>query len=157
MSLNTTPRTWVTSEVVTAAELNTEVRDAFTGIQAAWTAWTPTLTGWTLGNGTLTGTWLQIGKLIFASVSFTFGSTSTTSGDLIMSLPVNSRISTGFSAGRAHILDSSVPARFNRDCYISSATALRFATEADVRVGPAQPMTWAVNDTLTANFFYEAA
>jgi hypothetical protein len=44
VSINYTPRTWVAGEVVTAAFMNTEVRDALTGIQAAWTVYTPTWT-----------------------------------------------------------------------------------------------------------------
>lgn len=88
MSLNTTPRTWVTGEVVTAAELNTEVRDGFTGIQAAWTAYTPTLSNITLGNGTLTFKSARVGKTIIVRGRFVAGSTTTYSaGALAFSLP----------------------------------------------------------------------
>ena len=45
MSLNTTAATWVSGSVVTAAQMNTEIRDAVNGLQAAWTAYTPTTTG----------------------------------------------------------------------------------------------------------------
>jgi hypothetical protein len=89
MGLNTTPRTWVASEVVTVAELNTEVRDALTGIQAGWTTYTPTLTNITIGNGSANGGYLQIGKTIFARFIFIAGSTTTyAAGALGVSLPV---------------------------------------------------------------------
>lgn len=65
MGLNTTPRTWVAGEKPPASTWNTEIRDAFTGIQAAWTSYTPTLTNVTLGTGgTVQGWYHQIGHTI---------------------------------------------------------------------------------------------
>ena len=62
MPLNTTPRTWVTGELLTATLLNVELRDALTNLQAAWTAWTPSPaltvvsgTNPTMGKSTVVG------------------------------------------------------------------------------------------------------
>lgn len=81
MSLNTTPRTWVAGEVVTAAELNTEVRDALTGIQAAWTAYTPAWTATTtnpaIGNGSIVASYMQVGKTVTFEIQLNFGTTTT--------------------------------------------------------------------------------
>jgi hypothetical protein len=88
MGLNTTPRTWVAGEKPPASTWNTEIRDALTGIQAAWTSYTPTLTNVTLGNGTLAGAYLQIGKTIHYRALLTFGSTTVVSGSIQFALPV---------------------------------------------------------------------
>lgn len=89
MALNTTPRTWAIGEVATAAHMNTEVRDGFTGIQAAWTTYTPTLTNITLGNGALDAAYMRIGHLVFVRFRFLAGSTTSYSaGTLAFSAPV---------------------------------------------------------------------
>jgi hypothetical protein len=94
MGLNTTPRTWTAGEKPPASTFNTEIRDPLTGIQAAWTTytpnWTATTTNPTIGNGTLAGRYMQVGKTITFSIQITWGSTSTVgSGRWIFSLPVN--------------------------------------------------------------------
>jgi len=79
--VSTTPRTWVVGEVVTAAQLNTEIRDQFNDLFAAWATYTPTWTATTtnptLGNGTLNGRYKQIGKTVHLAIELTFGSTTT--------------------------------------------------------------------------------
>jgi len=92
MSINYTPRTWTSGEVVTAAFMNTEVRDALTGLQAAWTSYTPTWTGSvtnpTIGNGTLTGRNLRMGKSLLFRVVMAAGTTTTVgSGTYAFALP----------------------------------------------------------------------
>ena len=80
MSLNTTPRTWVGGEVMTAANLNLEVRDAISGTQGAWTTYAPTWTSSTnpsIGNGTLSGRYRRIGKTVDIVVTMAAGSTTT--------------------------------------------------------------------------------
>lgn len=91
MSLNTTPRTWVTAEVVTAAYMNTEVRDAFTGLQAGWTSYTPTLTAATTNPTAYVGTgrWLQIGKTVLWKACITFNGAATGTGAYSLLLPAS--------------------------------------------------------------------
>jgi hypothetical protein len=88
VSLNTTPRTFVTAEIETAAIFNAEVRDALTGIQAAWSTYTPTYTNLTLGNGTAVARYNRTGKTIDLRVALTGGTTSTAAGAISVSLPV---------------------------------------------------------------------
>lgn len=114
MSLNTTAATWVTGTVVTAAQLNLEVRDAINGMQAAWTAYTPAWTGSTtnpvIGNGTLVGRSGRIGKTIVGCKAVVLGGTTTTvgSGVYSLSLPFASiagteqPVSADFFDGAAH-------------------------------------------------------
>jgi hypothetical protein len=63
--VNYTPRTWVSGEVVTAAEMNAEVKTLATGIQAAYTTiattWTGTTTNPAIGNGSLNMRYERIG------------------------------------------------------------------------------------------------
>ena len=69
----TSPRTWVASEVVTAAIMNTHVRDNLKAIGDAWTSFTPTWTGVTtnpaIGNGTLNGQHMVVGKFVTSTMS----------------------------------------------------------------------------------------
>lgn len=104
MSINYTPRTWATGEFVTAAMMNAEVRDPFTGVQAAWeTTWDPgNASNWTaattnpvIGNGTSLGYFLRYGKLIFFAGRILPGSTTTFgAGTYTINLPVASNGST---------------------------------------------------------------
>lgn len=91
--MTTTPRTWVVGEVVSAAEMNAEIRDQWNDVLAAWTSYTPTWTAATtnpaIGNGTITGRYKQIGKLCTASFQLSAGSTTTFgAGAYTIGLPV---------------------------------------------------------------------
>lgn len=74
------PRTWVVGETVTAAMLNTEIRDQINSILGTWTTYTPTWTSAVnpvLGNGTITGRYIKIGRTVTVSILLTCGSTTT--------------------------------------------------------------------------------
>lgn len=168
MSLNTTPRTWVTGEVVTAAEFNTEVRDAFNGIQAAWTtytaAWTATTTNPTIGNGSIDAAYMRIGKTIHFRIAVTAGSTSTFgSGAYSLGLPVAAG-GTGryLMAGTARDDSASVDYQMTGIVAASTGTvSLRCdsttAGNPMAQVSGTTPFTLAVNDVLTIAGTYEAA
>lgn len=103
------PRTWVVGEVVTAALLNTEVRDQFNSLFGAWTAYTPTWTAATtnpvLGNGTLVGRYMKIGRVVVAHINLTTGSTTTYgSGNYTFSLPVQAANAGASYIGGAHLI-----------------------------------------------------
>lgn len=86
------PRTWVTGETVSEATMNTEIRDQFNSMFAAWSAYTPV---WTanidppaIGNGTLTGRYIKIGRRCDVAMKLTPGSTTTFgNGGFLFSLP----------------------------------------------------------------------
>lgn len=93
------PRTWVVGETVTAALMNTEIRDQFNEMFAAWTPWTPAWTTSTgantpsFGNATLTCDYLKVGRNVSARFEIVFGSTTnfgggTTADNWRLSLPV---------------------------------------------------------------------
>src|SRR4029079_8516910 len=106
--LNFTPRTWVTGEIATAAQMNAEVRDALTGYQAAWTYYTPTWTGLTVGNGTSSFQWTRAGKTAFVRGRFTLGSTSSVGGTtgFYPSMPTSIE-NAGLHTGKALLFDAS--------------------------------------------------
>lgn len=160
MALNSTPRTWVAAETVTAAELNAEIRDAVTGIQAAWTAYTPTTTGITLGNGTVTGRWLRIGKTVDFQCVFTFGSTSAVTASPTFTLPATAQ-TTGWYAAESTAYNTTnywpiagvcdTTARVI--CRVWNGTAgLNFSA-----ISSTIPFTWATGHILTVQGRYEAA
>lgn len=79
----TAPSTWVAGAVVTAAQLNQQVRDNFKAIGDSGTAFTPAWTGATtnpvIGNGTLTGGYNVAGKRLWVWMRIVMG-TGTTYG-----------------------------------------------------------------------------
>lgn len=91
----TTPRTWVAGETVTAAIMNTHVRDNLKALGDPWTAYTPTWTASTtnptLGNGTLTGRAVQVGKFTQIRIAMVGGTTTAVgSGSYSFALPAAS-------------------------------------------------------------------
>ena len=160
MGLTATPRTWVTAEVVTAAMMNAEIRDAVNGLEAAWTSYTPTVSTWTLGNGTATGKYMQVGKTINFRINFTFGSTSVASGQVSFSLPVTSvaLFSTpGDPIGTATFRDASVPANDSGPLILSSTTQCQPRLASLAVTGVSTPWTWAAGDLISLSGTYEAA
>lgn len=166
----TTPRTWAAGEVVTAALLNTHLRDNLKAIGDAWTAYTPTLQGSTtnptLGTGSVaTMRYLQAGKDVRGYFNITFGTAGAAagSGTYSVTLPVNASSNyNGHSVGRAVIFDSSTSAIGYIDVVASSGILLlRYAatypTGTLTSVTNAVPWTWAENDYIRGTFAYEAA
>ncbi|TCJ23016.1 hypothetical protein [Nocardioides jejuensis] len=166
MSLNTTPRTWVAGELVTAAELNTEIRDAFAGLQAAWTAFTPSWTGSSsnpaIVNGTIAGGYMQVGKTVHFWIEITMG-TSTTygTGNWQLTLPVPEAAHRWLFTGNAR--DTSAVATFPLFAERTGSNLLTLralpttAGNAYVPATSAVPFTWASADVLTISGTYEAA
>lgn len=84
-----TPSTWLAGAVLTAAQLNAQLRDNFKAIGDPWTAYTPALTGITLGNGTLVAAYSQAGKLVQFRAQLTVGSTTSFGVTNTIGLPVS--------------------------------------------------------------------
>lgn len=156
-----TPRTWVAGETGTASLLNQEVRDPLTGLQAAWTAYTPTWTAATsnptLGNGSLVGFWLQVGKLTFFRLKLTIGSTTNLgSGAYSWSLPATAAAS---FAGIGAFITKSGASTFSACGAMTDGTGANMqAVSASGRVSGTVPSAWATGDTLAiSNGCYEGA
>lgn len=152
----TTPRTWVAGEVLTAALMNTHLRDQLATIGDAWPSFTPAIVGWTLNNGTLTGVMKQEGKHVRGSIVFTFGSSTAVSGNLRFTLPVT-KASGQSTIGGCGLNDVAPGNRYWRYAWNSTSTEMQFSTEADVRVSGTVPFTWATGDTASIEFDYQAA
>jgi hypothetical protein len=142
--------------------MNTEVRDAITGIEAAWTSYTPT---WTsngtapaLGNGTLTGAYRQIGKTVDFRMKLVMGSTTTFgTGAYFFALPV-APTQSPIAIGVAHIQDASpVNGYVHIVTYIGDAGGMRIYSPASpgVVIAATSPITFASSDTIDASGRYE--
>ena len=157
-----TPRTWVAAETVTAAIMNSDIRDPLTALSAAWTSYTPTLTGFTLGNGTIAGAYNRFGKLIVWRASLTFGSTSAGATAMpTFTLPVTS-VGT-FIAGTitAWFWDTSASQLYQSAANYQSSTTVAcgvLSTNGNrVNASTTSPFTWATGDQIIVSGVYEAA
>jgi hypothetical protein len=75
------PFPFTAGQVLTAAELN--------GIGEAATSFTPAITNYTRGNGTSVAGYVQVNKLVYVFVRETLGSTSSITGAMGLTLPIN--------------------------------------------------------------------
>lgn len=166
----TSPRTWTTGELVTAALMNTHLRDNLKAIGDPWTAYTPVLTASTtnptLGSGSVaTGRYLKAGRDVRGTFDITFGSSGVAagSGTYRISVPTNIYSSWPSRApvGRAYVFDSSGSASGWFDL-MSDYTHFRirypstWPTGTATEVGAAVPWTWAAGDIIRGSFCYEA-
>lgn len=76
----------ISGTVITNTTLPYTVLD--NGVSWVLQSWTPTWVNWNIGNGTVIAKYIQIGKLVYARLSVTWGSTtSITGGDPTFTLP----------------------------------------------------------------------
>lgn len=158
-----TPRTWVTSETVTAALMNSDIRDPLAALSGAWNSYSPTLSGWAIGNGTISAYYIQVGKLVIFRAAITFGSTSTFTGSPTLTLPVTAAGSGQF-AGRGIAVDASDSSAFYDVIWAnSSTTAMSFYYPNTSPAGKytqltsSTPFSWTTSDSLRGGGVYEAA
>lgn len=158
MSLNTTPATWAAGEVPTATKMNTEIRDAVTGIQAAWVTYTPTVSNVAI-NG-LVAKYHQVGKTV--TVRGYFGLTASPTGAVTVSLPVNASLSwgTGLSQplGVVSGLRQSVSWRIGL-VVLNTTSTIGFMSDGSggTMWANGAPVAWGANDNWGFTFTYEAA
>jgi hypothetical protein len=167
MGLNTTPATWVSGAVVTAAQMNTEVRDAITGVEAVWVSTAPTFAaGVTVGNGTSGQYVRQIGKSVQVRGWFALGSTSSLTASVLLQLPgiaisSNYVIHTALE-GVGIYWDNSGAVPYPLGPELVSLTtggfgSLAFAVPAGGVVNATLPVVFGTSDVLSWAFCYEAA
>ena len=139
-------------QVLTAATMNS--------IGAASETFTPTIVGntsgsVTIGNGTLSGTYFRIQKLIVATYTLTWGSTTTTNcvGLWLFSVPIGNAVR-GNAFGR--ILDAG-NTYYRVTGLASNNKMVLQATDTGSEVQNTVPMTWANGDVLTCTFVYETS
>jgi hypothetical protein len=155
----TDPRTWVAGETVTAAQLNTHVRDNLKAVGDPWAAYTPTWTAVTtnptLGNGILAGDFMQAGKLVAFRIDLTFGSTTNAgSGNYRWSLPVTSIIGSPLPVGQGSTQIANVRTWGARLFAVGSVI---LTDSAGVEVSHNNPGVWANGSRILITGMYEAA
>jgi hypothetical protein len=154
------PSTWLAGAVLTAAQLNAQLRDNLLAIGDPWPSYTPTFTGLSVSNGTLAARARVAGKDIRWSVSLTFGSTTAVTGNITVTLPVAARLRfAGTSFGDVTLWDSSANAfRIWHATHDLSSNGTRvFLTDDSGNVAAgANPWTWATGDRIEINGGYEA-
>ena len=132
----------------------------------AWVAWTPTFYNFTQGSGGTTSCfYARIGKTIVAQVYIVLGTTSSVTGQLQISLPVDHSSSNRSSVvGQALLRDispatsyignvtlsGSAPARASMQALNASATYLT-ATSTSATI----PHTWADGDFFAFTIMYQ--
>lgn len=131
-----------------------------------WTTYTPTWTNLTVGNGTLKAAYEQIGKTVRFRIGLLFGSTTTVTGRIDVSLPVTAKSDwPSFHPFLGYALDNSAGLSI---AMFASIAASRTAVYADVWAANTNyvqgalssgtvPFTWATSDQLSITGEYEAA
>lgn len=131
-----------------------------TGITSAWTEWTPSWTNLTVGNGTNEGAYLQIGKLVFFRAYLVFGSTTSISGSVVIATPTPiGSYSNHTIIGNLLCHDSSPLTFYPGNITYNGGLELHNATATYIKwttVTATTPFTWATNDYLSVQGFYEA-
>lgn len=154
--------------VVTASITDASVTSAKLAMQA-WQSWTPTWTDLTVGNGTVVAKYSQVGKIVTATISLLFGSTTSISSNPTFSLPVTAATRyTGSSVGAPmigtiYIEDAAINgySGFVQARTTTSAAFVIIGTNStyslNVGIGSTVPFTWGTSDFITGTFTYEAA
>lgn len=156
-----TPRTWVAAETVTAALMNSEIRDPLAALSDVWTSYTPAISNFSLGNGSTSGSYLRFGKFVCFWASFTFGSTSAAAtGACGISLPVNAA-RTSINNLYAMIADASPVNEYLAFPRLASVGVVgvyaQGTTGVRTNLSTTSPFTWTTSDTVHVAGTYEAA
>lgn len=145
----------------------------YNGLSTAWElvwqggallAWTPTVaSGLTVGNGTWTGSYIVKEKWCKARFSFTFGSTSSTTGALLLNpVAINTAYPAFTTCGVAMFYDVSAggAGRFPGALYVNSTASsgvgsFGFCGPTGAQQSGTSPMTWATGDVLSGLLEFE--
>jgi hypothetical protein len=136
-----------------------------------WTTWTPSYTNLTVGNGTTVAEYLAIGDLIYVRYLLTWGSTTSISGNVSISLPLTASTSIddpdigGGLMGNAMLFDNSAVKPINGTPYQNSSTTFRISPDIETAsyvngggvLQASTPFTWATSDNIQATFWYRKA
>jgi hypothetical protein len=122
-------------------------------------AYTPTYTNLTIGNGTVTARYGQSGKFVTVNWKLLFGSTSSVSGAVLVSLPVTAANTN--AVGNVYILDAAT-GEYLGIVKLESTTSMKiltpqYASNVIAGLSSSFPMTWATNDEMRITLVYEAA
>lgn len=160
----TAPKTWAVGEVVTAANMNTHLRDNLKAIGDAWASWTPTWTNITVGNGAVYAQERVSGKTTDFEIVLTFGSTTSVTGAASVTLPVAPNGTARRAIDAVQYYDNSAAQRFaGWGEYASSSNLVLLALNSGAATGlltnltATVPFTWAVGDIIAIRGTLESA
>ena len=154
-----------TTKKITASELVTYVTSGL----GTYTAYTPTLSGITIGNGTIDAEYCRVNNFVHVIGRIVLGSTSSVTGTSYLTLPVNCDATQSpdtCSLGDMYFVDTSAGTTYPSDgvtsgslagrAYISALTASGTYLQRS-NISATVPFTWAVDDSISFNFYYKAA
>lgn len=133
-----------------------------------WITYTPTINNVTLGSGyTLSAVYSQIGDMCIVNFHLTLGATTTITGDVNFSLPVNHASTNRSNAsGNATIIDASPLTRYAGMCYPGGTPGYCYIRAMNasgtyltqVPLSSSVPIAvWATGDSITASIVYQVA
>lgn len=140
------------------ADISASAAISVSKLSGAFSTYTPTWTGNsvnpTLGNGTLTGRYIQIGKLVYASLFLTFGTTTTGgTGFWGFSMPVTGQ---GTVVNGSGYIEDLAVLGYGITAQGLTTTTVAARTSA-VLLDATNPFSWGNGDFLKLGFTYEAA
>lgn len=151
--------TWGNSVAAAVGELQTAVPELST-------TWSPTWTNLTVGNGTQTAKYVRIGDmLVAATLGLTWGSTTSISGSVSITLPIN-KASTVPAIGRCLYFDNGTDSHGGiiRAGVGATTTASLFVDKVNGAsygdydsLTSTAPFTWTTGDIIEFNLIYLVA
>lgn len=142
---------------------HTEINDALQTL-AIYTAFTPTWTNLTVGNGTNNFRYFQAGKFVHLHGNFTFGSTTSVTGQIEMGVPVNAVATTVEPKPGIALQDSGTNTYYGFGIFVTAVTKLTLYVYnvsgtylTATAVNATAPHTWANTDVIYVDLVYEAA
>lgn len=134
------------------------------GIPGAYTTHTPTWTNLTIGNGTNDFKYTQVGKFVHLHGKLTFGSTTSVSGHIEMSVPVNAVATTVEPKPGIALQDSGTATYYGFGLFVNAVSRLTLYAYnvagtylQATALSATAPHTWANTDVIYIDLVYEAA
>lgn len=164
----TAPRTWVTGELVTAALLNTHLRDNLTAIVPngpdAWTSFTPTLVQSAAVTKTVTyARYMKVGRLVTAVMKLDVTGAGVAANRIDIGLPVTAASSGNIAAGSGAIWDASAAIWYAGVPILVTTSAVAILLGSGAVSGPmgatggGMTAALAAGDIATVSLVYESA
>ena len=135
----TAPRTWVANETVTAALMNTHIRDNEIALYGTDSTYTPQIDQGATTNIAKTvneARYVQVGRIVHVWVFLTLTAAGTAGSSATVTLPVTaSGHAAGAPVGHCLVYDTSTTTRYNGNAEIVSTTTVGFGVDG-VNTGP---------------------
>jgi hypothetical protein len=159
----TTPRTWVAGETVTAANLNTHVRDNEIALYGTDSSYTPTLSQGASTNIAKTvnhARYVQVGRLVHCYVTLTSTAAGTAGSAITVTLPVTASGHVNpQTLGNGYYYDASATTYYTMAAFYATSTTVQFIADnasAGV-VGTTPAVTVASSDIVSFHVVYFVA